>query len=106
MGDVPTKECPVVTLKHYLDIFLKAVDTSSLKQKQEPHRSSLNSQIEKDTSERQQLQERLQKVEERLAQSQSTLHDLDVELEDGERAAASETLQQYLRPELLESCVC
>lgn len=106
MGDIPTQECPLVTLQHYSDIFLKAVDTSSLERKQEPLRSTLNSQIEKDTSERQQLRERLQKIEERLTQSQSTIHDLDVELEDSKKAAASETLQQYLRPELLESCVC
>lgn len=94
-------------LKRYSEILSQAVlNISSLEQEQQPRRSILNNELDNDRHELQELEKKMQKTKARIAQNESSLHEMDVILETQKQSASFETLQQYVRPEMLRSSVC
>lgn len=101
MGDVQNPNSDYAALERILHLLQEAVDTSSLEKEQEPRKSILISSLEKDTIERQEILEKLQKIEERIARTRSSLHEMAVELQDKKDSNASKALKeasQRLRP--------
>lgn len=101
MGDIQNQNDHLAALKRLIDFLQEAKDTSSLEKEQEPQKSILISSLEKDESERQELLEKLQKIEERIVQSKSSLHKMAIDLQDKENLNASKVLKEAserLRP--------